>query len=99
MTDIDSELREALVDIRRDWERASWRSIQTQSVNDLRAEDALYNVYTSAETVTMTRRRCPELLLMLNRWRNASGRGDQAEARRLFLAMGEHIEACGICGR
>lgn len=99
MTDIDSELREALVDIRRDWERASWRSIQTQSMDALRAEDALYNLYIAAETVTMTRRRCPELLLMLTRWRNASGRGDDAEARRLFRVMGEHIERCGVCGR
>jgi hypothetical protein len=99
MTDIDSDLREALAGIRRDWERASWRSIQTQSIEDLRAEDNLYDVYISAETVAMTRRRCPELLLMLTRWRNASARGEQDEARRMFLAMGEHIEACGICGR
>ncbi len=99
MTDIDSDLREALAGIRRDWERASWRSIQTQSMDDLRAEDDMYDTYISAETVVMTRRRCPELLLLLNDWRNASGRGDDAEARRLFRVMGEHIERCGICGR
>jgi len=98
-TDTDNELCDALTEIRRDWERASWRSIQTQNIEDLRAEDNLYDVYISAETVVMTRRRCPELLSMLATWRDASARGERDEARRLFLAMGQHVEGCGICGR